>query len=108
LELLQWKASNGLSDKGFEELLKLMKNLLPESNTLLETTYEARKVVCPLELEAQKIHACPNGCILYRGEEYENLDTCPVCNTCRYKIPRDGPGNIEGVRIKKRVPAKVM
>ena len=52
LELLQWKASNGLSDKGFEELLKLLKNLLPESNTLLETTYEAKKVVCPLGLEA--------------------------------------------------------
>jgi len=43
LELLQWKASNGLSDKGFEELLKLIKNLLPEGNTLPETTYEAKK-----------------------------------------------------------------
>ena len=37
LELLQWKASNGLSDKRFEELLKLIKNLLPED------TYEAKK-----------------------------------------------------------------
>ena len=43
LELLQWKASNGLSDKGFEKLLKLIKNLLPEGNTLPETTYEAKK-----------------------------------------------------------------
>ena len=43
LELLQWKASNGLSAKGFEELLKLIKNLLPEGNTLPETTYEAKK-----------------------------------------------------------------
>ena len=65
LELLQWKASNSLSDKGFEELLKLIKNLLPEGNTLPETTYEAKKVVCPLELYAEKIHACPNNCILY-------------------------------------------
>ncbi|RLN07089.1 transposon protein, putative, CACTA, En/Spm sub-class [Panicum miliaceum] len=71
LELLQRKASNGLSDKGFEELLKLIKNLLPEGNTLPGTTYEARKVVCPLGLEAQKIHACPNDCILYRGDEYK-------------------------------------
>ena len=70
---LQWKASNGLSDKGFEELLKLIKSLLPEGNTLPETTYKAKKVVCPLGLEAQKIHACPNDCILYRGE-YENLE----------------------------------
>ena len=47
-----------------------MKKLLPEGNTLPETTYDTRKVVCPLGLEAQKIHACPNDCILYRGEEY--------------------------------------
>ena len=73
-----------------------------------ETTYEARKVVCPLGLEVQKIHACPNDCILYRGEEYENLDACPVCSACRYKIPRDDPSDVEGVRIKKRVPAKEM
>ena len=44
LELLQWKASNGLYDKGFEELLKLIKNLLPEGNTLPATTYEAKKL----------------------------------------------------------------
>ena len=52
LELLQWKASNGLFDKGFEELLKLIKSLLPKGNTLPETTYEARKAVCPLGLKA--------------------------------------------------------
>ena len=72
-----------------------------------ETTYEARKLVCPLGLEVQKIHACPNYCILYRGEEYENLDACPVCSACRYKILRDDPGDVEGIRIKKRVPVKV-
>ena len=44
LELLQWKASNSLSHKGFEELRKLIKNLLPEGNTLPETTYEAKRL----------------------------------------------------------------
>ena len=74
LELLQWKASNGLSDNAFEKFLKLIKILLPEDNTLPETTYEARKVVCPLGLEAQMIHACPNDCILYRGENKIGFD----------------------------------
>ena len=60
-----------------------------------ETTYEAKNVVCSLGLEAQKMHACPNDCILYRGE-YEKLDSCPVCNACLYKIPRDDPGDVEG------------
>jgi hypothetical protein len=105
---LQWKASNGLSYKGFEELLKLIQNILPEGNTLTKTMYEARRVVCPLGLEAQKIHAYPNDFILYRDEEYENLDACSVCKACRCKIPRKDPGDVEGVRTKKRVPAKVI
>ena len=104
---MQWKASNGLSDKRFEELLKQIQNLLPEGNTLPETTYEAKKVVCPLGLQAQKILACPNDCILYR-DEYVNLDSCSACNACWYKIPRDDPGDVEVMRIKKREPAKVM
>ena len=96
LELLQWKAKNSVSDKGFGELLKIQKKMLPKDNKLPATTYEAKLVVCPLGLEIQKIHACPNNCILYRGEEYEKLDACPVCHASWYKIRRDDPG--EGSR----------
>ena len=88
LELLQWKAKNGTSDKTFGQLLKIIKKMLPKGNKLPTTMYEAKQVVCPLGLEIQKIHACPNDCILYRGEEYENLDACPVCKASRYKIRR--------------------
>ncbi|XP_039776218.1 uncharacterized protein LOC120643811, partial [Panicum virgatum] len=107
LELLQWKATNGVSDKEFGELLKLVKKMLPKDNELPATTYEAKQLVCPLGLEVQKIHACPNDCILYRGE-YENLDACPVCSALRYKIRKDDPGDVEGEPPRKRVPAKVM
>ena len=56
LELLQWKAENGVSDKGFGNLLVMIKNMLPKDNELPESTYEAKKAVCPLGLEVQKIH----------------------------------------------------
>src|SRR6185312_13599737 len=88
LEMLKWKATNGVTDNGFGELLKIVKNILPEGNELPSTTYEAKKMVCPLGLDVQKIHACPNDCILYRGE-YENLEACHVCSALRYKIRRD-------------------
>jgi hypothetical protein len=107
LELLQWKAGNGVSDKGFNELLELIKKMLPDGNTLPETTYEAKEIVCPLGLEVQKIHACPNDCILYCGE-YEKLDACPMCKASRYKIKRDDHGDVDGEPPRKRVPAKVM
>ena len=108
LELLQWKAKNGITDKTFGELLPIIKKMLPKDNELTATTHEAKKIVCRLGLEVLKIHACPNNCILYRGEEHESLEECPVCKASCYKIPRDDPGDVDGVRIKKRVPAKVM
>ena len=95
LELLQWKAINGVSEKAFSSLLKLMKKKLPKDNELPDSTYEAKKVLCPLGLEVQKVHACPNDCILYRGA-YEDLNACLVCDTLRYKIRRDDPGDVEG------------
>jgi hypothetical protein len=66
--------------------------------------------VCPLGLEVQKIHAYPNDCILYRGNEYENLEACLVCKALRYKIRRDDdPGALEGTPPQTtKVPAKVM
>ena len=84
--------TNGVSDKGFGELLRLVKKMLPKDNELATTTYEAKQLVCPLGLEVKKIHACPNDCILYRAE-YENLDACPVCSALRYKIRKDDPGD---------------
>ena len=41
LELLQWKAENGVSDKGFGKLLVMIKDMLPKDNELPESTYEA-------------------------------------------------------------------
>jgi hypothetical protein len=49
--LLQSKAKNGVSDKGFGELLTITKKMLLKANELLATTYTAKQVVCPLELE---------------------------------------------------------
>jgi Zn finger protein HypA/HybF involved in hydrogenase expression len=82
--------------------------MLLKPNELPTTAYEAKKIVCPLGLQIEKIHACPNDCILYRDEN-ENLDECPICHASRYKILRDDPSNVEDEEHpKKRIPGKVM
>ncbi|KAK1609922.1 hypothetical protein QYE76_033595 [Lolium multiflorum] len=108
LELLKWKAEVGVTDSGFEKLMIILKKLFPRNNELPVSTYEAKKLVCLLGLDVQKIHACINDCILYRGEKYENLNKCPICGALRYKIRKDDPGDVEGEPPRKRVPAKVM
>ena len=85
LELLKWKAENGVPDKGFEKLLKILKKKLPKDNELPDSTYASKNVVCPLGLEVQKIHACPNDCILYhdRPRLFRPTVAIPYCgSTC--------------------------
>jgi hypothetical protein len=83
LELLKLKAYHGWSDNSFLELLSLLAKLLPKSNTLPTSTYKAKKLICPLSLRVEKIHACPNHCILYCKESgmwcesiQEKLQSC--------------------------------
>ena len=33
----------------------------------------------------ERIHACPNHCILCRGDTFKDLKKCPVCSASRYK-----------------------
>ena len=49
--MLQWKAENAVTDKGFKKLLKILKKKLPKDNKLPDSTYATKKVVCPLGLE---------------------------------------------------------
>jgi hypothetical protein len=84
LELLKLKASHGWSDNSFSGLLSLLEKLLPNLNTLPTSTCRAKKLICPLSLGVDKIHACPNNCILYR-KEHEFKMKCSVCGVSRYK-----------------------
>jgi hypothetical protein len=84
LELLKLKASHGWSDNSFSDLLSLLAKLLPKLNTFPTSTYRAKKLICLLSLGVEKIHACPNHCILYL-KEHEFKTKCPVCGVRRYK-----------------------
>jgi hypothetical protein len=90
LALLRFKVANGLSNKGFTEMLGLFKEILPEDNVLPRSMNEAKKIVYPLELEVQKIHACVNDCILYHGE-YKDLRVSAFWEPGYPDLPACGP-----------------
>ncbi|KAL6326328.1 hypothetical protein AAG906_005522 [Vitis piasezkii] len=81
--------------------LKTHYDMLPLNNEMSLSMYEAKKTSSALGMEYQKIHACPNDCILYRNQ-YKDTITCPTCGKSRWKINNDGG------KIKKGVPAKFM
>ena len=59
LSLVNVKAIYGWSDKSFSSPLQLVHNMLPDENTLPKSYYQAKKTLCPMSMEYQKIHTCP-------------------------------------------------
>ncbi|XP_021851352.1 uncharacterized protein [Spinacia oleracea] len=84
LKLYNLKARGGVSDDIFTGFLKLVKEMLPAENVFPDRNYEARKMLSSIGMGYEKIHACPNDCILYR-KEYASLENCPECNTSRFR-----------------------
>ena len=80
--------------------------MLPAGNVLPNRMYEVKKVMSKMGLEYQKIHSCPNDCVLYRNE-YEGLSQCPKCETPWYKKKNKDDRNC-GKKKNKKQPLKVM
>jgi hypothetical protein len=75
--------------------------MLPQGNIVPETVYEAKQIICQLSLEVEKIYACKNDCIPYRGPEYEDLEKCPICGLDQFDRRKDG-GHNENCNKNKR------
>ena len=95
------KAGHGMSNKYFSELLAFLKELLPETNEIPSSMYEAKKTLSALGMNYEKIHAFPNNCILYRKELKDSV-VCHVCNQSRWKKKKNSEEDLEGI------PAKVL
>ena len=63
----------------------LLKNMLPDDNMLSKSYCEAKKILCPVGMDYQKIHVCPNDCILYKNE-FVKMCNCPTCGVSCYKV----------------------
>jgi hypothetical protein len=61
--------------------------MLPEGNQIAGSVYEVMKIISPLGIEVEKINACKNNCVLFRGD-YADLDKCPKCVYDHYKKKR--------------------
>jgi hypothetical protein len=87
LLLLNLQSVYGASDVHTDALFDLLQQkLLPQPNTLPSSTRDAKKLLTSIGLAFETIHACPSGCILYRGEHVD-AESCPMpnCGKPRYR-----------------------
>ncbi|GKV50090.1 hypothetical protein SLEP1_g56806 [Rubroshorea leprosula] len=110
VRLYHIKCLNGWSNKSLSMLLELLKEALLDGNTLPTTYNEMKKIFLGLGLRYEKIHACPNGCVLF-WKDCENQQECDVCGASRWKessvVVEDKGENFSSTK-KKNIPAKVL
>jgi hypothetical protein len=82
------KSDHGLSEAGYDKIIKWARSILPEGKRLKENFYAAKSMMLTLGLGYQKIDMCPNFCMLYYLENAE-LTECMTCGHSCYK-PRTG------------------
>jgi hypothetical protein len=103
LEQMKLKATTRWSDTSFLALLKLLTIVLPKPNGLpSSTTYQAKKIICPLTLCIERILACPNHCILYQ-KEHEFKDRNKMITMRRLRMTPTKSAKKKQGRKKKNV-----
>jgi hypothetical protein len=89
LKLLMLKARYDLSHAGFAAFLSIITDMLSKESKVSANTYYTKKLINHLIMGVEKIHACRNQCILYRCDDYKDLESCPKCGASRYKTNKD-------------------
>ncbi|XP_074376914.1 uncharacterized protein LOC141718433 [Apium graveolens] len=108
VRLYQLKCIHGFSESAFSDLLKLIKEVFLNCN--VPSSFNAAKgMIKDLGLDYQKIHACPNDCMLFWGEN-EKLDFCKTCEASRWREVENKDTGSEKNNVSKehKIPVKVM
>ena len=78
--------------------------MLLKDDTLPKNTYESVKLLRALKMPYESIHACPNKCVLFRGEELKAATHCPKCKASRYVEVDAG----DDKKVESKIPEMVV
>ncbi|CAA7058755.1 unnamed protein product [Microthlaspi erraticum] len=111
LKLYHIKSITKISDKGLSMIIDLLREAFQHAK-LPASLHDLKKTIHKLGLDYERIHACPNDCMLFWGEDSER-EVCKICNISRWKgKSTEAEGENEEVsgkkRKKKRQAAKVL
>lgn len=99
--LITLKSENGLSEKCYDEIAELIKEVVPENNSVTKNFYETKRLLRGMGLPVEIIDYCRNNCMIFWGND-QDLDECKCCGAARYKA------NNRRKKRKSKVPESKM
>ncbi|XVE92524.1 hypothetical protein REPUB_Repub01dG0104600 [Reevesia pubescens] len=104
LDLFHKKCMNGWSNKSFQGLLNTLRETFPGGDKLPKSSYEVKKLIGELGLSYEKIHACPNNCMLFWKDNI-NDSMCSMCGASRW-VDDGGDSNVGLSSKTKKIKRK--
>ncbi|XP_039117900.1 uncharacterized protein LOC120253690 [Dioscorea cayenensis subsp. rotundata] len=106
IRLFHLKCMCGMTGKWLDLLIEFLQEFFPLA-VIPRSSHESKKVIKDLGLGYEKIHICPNYCMLY-WEHNEHQQSCHVCE-CSHWVSNDPkhPSDDDGDIVHKR-HAKVL
>ncbi|OMO52139.1 Zinc finger, CCHC-type [Corchorus capsularis] len=108
IRLFHLKCLCGMTGKCLDLLLEFLRDVFPFA-AIPTSSYNSKKIIKDLGLGYEKIHGCPNDCMMYWGDNAKQ-ESCHVCGNSRWegsntnKTFNEDDGEVE---VKKK-PAKVL
>ncbi|XP_074373883.1 uncharacterized protein LOC141714249 [Apium graveolens] len=101
------KCIHGITEAVFGDLLQLMREAFPDAYIPLYFS-SAKSIIKDLGLDYQNIHACPNDCMIYWGENKDDK-ACKTCDISIWKVvEKKGITGNDPEKVIRKVLAKVM
>ncbi|XP_039134881.1 uncharacterized protein LOC120272182 [Dioscorea cayenensis subsp. rotundata] len=106
IRLFHLKCMCGMTAKGLDHLIEFLKEFFP-SVAIPESSRESKKVIKDLGLGYEKIHSCPNDCMIY-WEHNEGQQSCHICGRSHWVSTDSGERLNEDNEVVHKRPAKVL
>ncbi|XP_074298303.1 uncharacterized protein LOC141629156 [Silene latifolia] len=107
IRLFLYKTVHGISNVTFNDLLQLLRDMVPEAKISVNFN-EAKNIVRDLDLDYKKICACPKDCMLF-WKEFENAEECVKCHASKWKKCEANSSNkTSNTKNNRQIPAKVL
>ncbi|KAL4295324.1 hypothetical protein GQ457_12G009890 [Hibiscus cannabinus] len=107
VRLFHLKCMRGWTGNSFTQLLEFLSEMFPFAK-IPQSGTDMKKMIKDLGLGYEKIHICPNDCMLYWGDR-QNQEACHICGQSRW-TNRDAENvNADEVEARLRLkPVKVL
>jgi hypothetical protein len=100
--LMEMKSKYNFSNQCYNDIVKLIIDLLPAKHNMSKDLYQSKKIVAGLGMNYKKINVCERNCMLFWKEHKDDTE-CMHCGRSRYVkvVNEDGASVTTTVVVKQ-------